>query len=138
MKVDIYVDITHKGNPMGSGSACAVIACKDKSGNEVTREVDTTVEHNTKNALALIIITKALKKLIKPCEVVLHLDNKHIKACITQGWLENWSKNGWKKTNEELISNLLLWKGLYISMQLHKISFAPYQKRKEFIERKEK
>lgn len=123
MKVDIYIHITHKGNPRGEGTAAGVIEFIAASGTKHTREVAAESTNDTKNALTLSIIVLALKVLIKPCEVALHFDNDYIKSCIVQGWLQNWQQAGWLKANKKPPANVELWKMLYISLKLHKVQF---------------
>ena len=86
MKVTINVALDHKGNPRGSGKAEAVIIFIDRQGKRYERKAAAAVENDTKNALALKITTAALKILIKPCDVEIHLDNEYIKNCIKNGW----------------------------------------------------
>ncbi|MBS5652009.1 MAG: hypothetical protein KHW49_00360 [Eubacterium sp.] len=93
MKVTIDIALDHKGNPRGSGKAEAVIIFIDRQGKRYERKATATVENDTKNALALKITTAALKILIKPCDVEIHLDNDYIKNCIKNGWLEEWQQH---------------------------------------------
>lgn len=88
MKVTIDVTLDHKGNPRGSGKAAATIIFIDRKGKRYERKAAAAVENDTKNALALKITTAALKILIKPCDVEIHLDNEYIKNCIKNGWLD--------------------------------------------------
>lgn len=97
MKVTIDVTLDHKGNPRGSGKAAATIIFIDRQGKRYERKAAAAVENDTKNALALKITTAALKILIKPCDVEIHLDNEYIKNCIkTVGWKNGGSENGRK------------------------------------------
>lgn len=132
MKVNIYIEVEHKGNPRGQGKAIGVIEYKSSTGKVYTREVTAESDGETKNALALSIITVALKILLKPCEVTLHTDNEYIKNCVQQGWLESWQQAGWIKANKKAPANLTLWKSLYVCVKLHKVRFAPYEERPEF------
>ncbi len=70
--------------------------------------------------------------LVKPCEITIHTDNRYIESCISLGWLKRWQQDGWKKSGGKPLANLELWKDFYISIQTHKIKFAPYEQRQEF------
>ena len=130
LKVDIYIHAKHKGNPRGAGEA--VLEFISQNNKAHIRKATAAVKNDTKNALTLKVIVTALKMLIKPCEVVLHTDNEYIKSCVALGWLETWRQQGWRKANGKQPANMELWKGFYISMQIHKITFMPYEDRKEF------
>lgn len=132
MKVDIYIHAKHKGNPRGAGEAAAVLEFISQNNKTHIRKATAAVENDTKNALTLKVIVTALKMLIKPCKVVLHTDNEYIKSCVALGWLETWRQQGWRKANGKQPANMELWKGFYISMQIHKITFMPYEDRQEF------
>ena len=97
MKVTIDVTLDHKGNPRGSGKAEAILIFIDRQGKRYERKVTAAVENDTKNALALKIATAALKILIKPCDVEMHLDNEYVKNALkTVGWKNGGSGNGRK------------------------------------------
>lgn len=132
LKVDIYIHTKHKGNPRGAGEAAAVLEFISRKKEAHIRKATAAVENDTKNALTLKVIVSALKMLIKPCEVMLHTDNEYIKSCVALGWLETWRQQGWTKANGKQPANMELWKGFYISMQIHKITFMPYEDRQEF------
>lgn len=134
MRVDIYIHVSHRGNPRGVGEAIAILEYIDTKKVVHIRKATAKAENETKNALTLEVMVAALKKIVKPCEVVLHTDNEYIKSCVALGWLENWRQAEWIKANGKPPANVELWKGLYISMQLHKITFAPYEERQEFNE----
>ncbi len=132
LKVDIYIHAKHKGNPRGAGEATAILEFISRKNEAHIRKATAAVENDTKNALTLKVIVTALKMLIKPCEVVLHTDNEYIKSCVALGWLETWRQQDWRKANGKQPANMELWKGFYISMQIHKITFMPYEDRQEF------
>jgi ribonuclease HI len=132
LKVDIFVHTEHRGNPKGNGEAMAVLEFVGKTKEAYVRTVTAAVENDTKNALTLMVIVAALKKLVKPCDVAIHTDNKYIRLCISNGWLEDWHKGKWLKANGKVPANVELWKGLYLSMQMHKVTFVPYEERQEF------
>lgn len=132
MKVGIYIQVIHRGNPRGAGEAVAILEYIDAKEKAHIRKARAAVENDTKNALTLKVIVTALKMLIKPCEVMLHTDNEYIKSCVALEWLETWRQQGWKKATRKQPANIELWKGFYISAQIHKITFMPYKDRQEF------
>jgi len=51
--------------------------------------------------------------------VLLWLDSKYVIKGLLE-WLPNWAKNNWKKSNDEEVANIELWKELYAKYQLVK------------------
>lgn len=113
MKVDIYVTVTKKEE---KSECTAILSCK---GN--TREVHT--EHAMYNLSALTGINIALKKLIKPCEVHIHIDNMYIKSAVKNGWPQKWRDNEWKKADGKEPEYVDEWKKLLTMIELHQITF---------------
>lgn len=124
MKVTIDIMLDHRGNPRGSGNAEATVIFIDRQGKRYERKTTAAVEDDTKNALALKITSAALKILIKPCDVEIHLDNEYIKSCIKNGWLEEWRQREWKKATGKPPANVELWKLLYLSLAIHNVRFV--------------
>lgn len=124
LKVEIKTTVKHKGNPRGAGHAEATVIFIDHKGGRHERKVEVDSKNDTKNALTLTVINDALKILIKPCNVVLQLDNEYIRNCVRNGWLDNWQQREWKKANGKVPANLKLWKTLYISLKIHNVKFV--------------
>ena len=132
LKVNIYIYIRQKGKLQGMGSASALLEYADSKGMVHTRTADVPEKDCTRNRIALEVTVMALKMLVKPCEVVIHTDNRYIKSCIANGWLEKWQQDGWVKPDGSAPANINLWRDLCISSQIHKIKFMPYKERQEF------
>ncbi len=113
MKVDIYVTVTKKEE---KSECTAILFCK---GN--TREVHTIEE--THNLAALAGINRALKKLIKPCEVHIYIDNMYIKSAVKNCWPLKWRYNEWKKADGKEPEYVDEWKKLLTMIELHQITF---------------
>lgn len=123
MKVSVITSLDHKGNPKGYGTAKALIIYVDENGDRHEKTIETNIENDTRNALALKLCVEALKALIKPCEVEFNLDNKYIKNCISNGWLKRWREADWKKAGGKPPANVELWKLFDMSLKLHKVNF---------------
>lgn len=132
MEVNIYIYISQKGNFQGRGKAMALLEYSDSKGMVHTRTANVPEKDCTRNCLALEVMVIALKILVKPCEVIIHTDNRYIKSCVVRGWLMAWQQNGWIKPDGKVPANLELWKDFYIFMQIHKIKFTQYKERQEF------
>ncbi len=131
LEVSIYIHISHKGRFKGKGKAAALLEFTDSRGKVHTRTVKAAGD-STVNALTLGITVKALKLLIKPCQVTMYTGSRYIKSCVTNGWLKKWQQADWIKADGSLPANLDLWKEFYTLSQMHKLKIMPYKPRQEF------
>ena len=69
----------------------------------------------------LPIARYALEALKEPCEVLLYTDSQYIAKAINEGWLRNWKRNGWKKSDKKPVLNVELWQALDAQLQRHQV-----------------
>jgi ribonuclease HI len=62
--------------------------------------------------MELTATIEALRALKEPCKVSLHTDSAYIQRAFTEGWLERWSRNGWKTAAKKPVENRDLWEEL--------------------------
>lgn len=126
MQVSIYIKSHFRGNPRGAGEAAAVIEFIDKAGKTHTRQQLIRIENDTKNALAIKICNAAMRVLLKPCGILIYIDNDYMANACRLGWVEKWQQDGWKKANGQPPANVEEWKQFYMLTQIHAVTFAPY------------
>jgi ribonuclease HI len=63
----------------------------------------------TNNRMELTAAVEALAVLKEPCHVTLVTDSQYLKKAFTEGWLENWRRNGWKTASKAPVKNKDLW-----------------------------
>lgn len=136
MEVGIYIKSRFRGNPRGPGEAAAAIEYIDRAGESHIRGQRIQVEHDTKNALSLKISIAAMRILIKPCQVTIHIDCDYIGNAYRLGWMDKWQRGGWKKADGKPPANVGDWKQLHMLAQIHAIRFEGYENRYgEYLER---
>ncbi len=117
-KVNIYTDGACRGNP-GHGGWGAVLVYgsteKELSGGEPL---------TTNNRMELSAVIAALSALKEPCEVTLTTDSQYVVNAIEKGWLDNWQKNNWRKSDRGEVLNVDLWRELLSLLDNHKVSFV--------------
>ena len=117
-QVDIYTDGACRGNP-GRGGWGAILVYggreKEMSGGEA---------QTTNNRMELTAAISALDALKEPCEVTLTSDSKYLTDAINKGWLVNWKKRGWRKSDGDALPNLDLWKQIDELIAKHKVTFV--------------
>ena len=117
-KVELYTDGACRGNP-GAGGWGAILVFKGKEKERSGGEPQTT--NNRMELMAAIAGMEALKE---PCEIVLTSDSKYLTDAINKGWLENWKKNGWRKSDKSAVLNVELWQRIDELISIHRVSFV--------------
>lgn len=114
-EVIVYTDGACSGNP-GPGGWGAVLIWngteKDLSGGD---------PQTTNNRMEMQAVIEALNALKKPCTVKIHSDSALIINAFTQGWIKNWQKRGWRKSNKKPVENKELWQEMLKAMEPHEV-----------------
>lgn len=116
MKVYAFTDGACKGNP-GVGGWGVLLRYGDTEKEFWGGEVNTT-----NNRMELMAAIEALKRLSRPCDVVLTTDSKYVMQGIDQ-WLAGWKKNGWKTAAKAPVKNKDLWELLDEQCQRHNVEW---------------
>lgn len=116
-EVTIYTDGACSGNP-GPGGYGTVLIC-----NGIQKELSGGYLDTTNNRMEIMGVIKGLEALKHTCKVTVYSDSKYVVDAIEKGWLANWKKNNWIKSNKEKALNIDLWKRLLVLMELHDVSF---------------
>lgn len=116
-EVILYTDGACSGNP-GPGGWGALLMWKGKEKEMTGGSPDTT-----NNRMEMTAVIEGLKALKKPCHVKIHSDSALIVNTFKQGWIENWQKRGWKKSNKKPVENRDLWEAMLKAMEPHKIDW---------------
>ncbi len=115
--VEIFTDGACSGNP-GPGGYGAILRY-----NGIEKELFGGESNTTNNRMELTGVIEALKILKEPCNVVLCTDSKYVVDSVTKGWVYNWKKNNWKKSNKTLAINVDLWQKLLPLLDIHNVEF---------------
>ena len=116
-EVTIYADGACSGNPGPGGYGTVLIY------NGMQKELSGGYRDTTNNRMEIMGVIKGLEALKNRCKVTVYSDSKYVVDAIEKGWLANWKKNNWIKSNKEKALNVDLWKRLLVLMELHEVSF---------------
>jgi ribonuclease HI len=116
--VNIYTDGACRNNP-GRGGWGAVLVYEGRE-----KELSGGEPMTTNNRMELSGVIAALSVLKEPCLVTLTTDSQYVVNAIEKGWLESWSKNGWKKSDKSRVLNVDLWEKLLDLLDVHKVEFV--------------
>lgn len=117
-KLDIYTDGACSGNP-GSGGYGVVMIYKG-----ARKELSQGYKTTTNNRMEALAVIKALEALKEPCEVTLYSDSKYVVDSITKGWVYNWKKKNWIKSDKKKALNVDLWERLLPLLEKHNVEFV--------------
>ncbi len=123
MQVTIYTDGAARGNPNGPGGYGAVLEFVDAKGVLHTKEISAGYQKTTNNRMELMAVIRALECLNRPCVVELYSDSKYLVDAFNQRWIDSWQRKGWKKSDNQPVKNIDLWKKLLACKQPHKVTF---------------
>lgn len=116
-EVILYTDGACSGNP-GPGGWGALLKY---NGREKTLSGGET--HTTNNRMEMKAVIEGLKALTMPCHVKIHSDSALIINAFTKGWIENWKKRGWKKSDKKPVENRELWEGIIEAGEQHTLEW---------------
>ena len=115
--VKIYTDGACSGNPGPGGWGCVLLYGKHRL------ELSGAVEQTTNNRMELLAAIEALKALKEPCEVELYTDSAYLAHAFQKGWLDNWQRNNWLKSDKKPVENQDLWQMLIAVTTVHHVTF---------------
>lgn len=115
-QVEVYTDGACSGNP-GPGGWGAILRYAG-----VEKELAGYQPETTNNRMELTAAIQGLEALKEPCQVALYTDSQYLSKAITQGWLQSWKKNGWKKSDKKPVLNIDLWQALDAQLARHQVT----------------
>lgn len=109
----LYTDGAASGNP-GPGGWGAVLKCGDRR-----LELSGGFRRTTNNRMELLAVIRGLQAIKwKDAVVEVYSDSSYVVKAITEGWLENWIAQGWKKKK-----NPDLWQEFVPLYRMHHVTF---------------
>ncbi len=109
----LYTDGAASGNP-GPGGWGAVLKCGDRR-----LELSGGFRRTTNNRMELLAVIRGLQAIKwKGAEVEVYSDSSYVVKAITEGWLESWIAQGWKKKK-----NPDLWQEFVPLYRMHHVTF---------------
>ena len=116
-KVTLYTDGACSGNP-GVGGWGAVLIY---NGHE--KHVSGAEDNTTNNRMEITAVIEGLKNLKYDCEVDVYSDSAYVVNAFLQGWISDWQRSGWKKSDNKPVQNVDLWQVLYGLSRKHNLHF---------------
>ncbi len=124
MKVTIYTDGSARGNPDGPGGYGVILHYTDPKGILHESVKSAGYKKTTNNRMELMGVIVGLESLNRPCDVEIISDSKYVTEAFNQNWIDNWIKNGWRKSDKKPVLNTDLWKRLLEAKKEHNVTFT--------------
>ncbi|HPG92791.1 MAG TPA: ribonuclease HI [Clostridia bacterium] len=121
--VTIFTDGACSGNP-GEGGWAARLSCKLANGQDYVKILSGYSPNTTNNIMELTAVVNALSALKTPSEAEIRSDSAYIVNAINSGWLDTWTVNGWKTSENKPVANKELWQKLTKFMKTHTVKFV--------------
>ncbi|PWH17664.1 MAG: ribonuclease HI [Anaerolineae bacterium] len=102
----IFTDGSALGNPGPGGYGAVVLK------NQSRQEISGGFRYTTNNRMELTACIAALESLHPPAEVLLITDSAYVCRAITEGWLQRWTNNFWRRHDGKPVENVDLWQRL--------------------------
>jgi len=113
----MYTDGACSGNP-GPGGYAAILMYGDN-----TKEIVGAEKNTTNNKMEMMAVLKGLEIIKEPCDVEIYSDSAYVVNSVEKGWLYNWKKKNWVKSDKKPVKNVQLWEELLNYLQIHNIKF---------------
>lgn len=114
MRVDIFLIISSRSPGKTKKAWYKYIMICNGRALEDKGELSQTTGHR----LILTCIIEALKRMTKPCKIVIHTDCRYL----IDNRMQKWKEAGWKRPTGKL-KNADLWQQLYDLQRNHEISY---------------
>jgi len=73
--------------------------------------------------MELLAAIEGLKALKYKCKVSFFSDSKYLVDAFNEGWIYNWEKRNWRKSDKKEVLNLDLWKALLELANKHDVTW---------------
>jgi len=118
-EVIIYCDGACSPNPGIGGWGAILIS----SAHRLRKELSGAEPDSTNNRMELTAALMGLRALVRPCEVSVFTDSQYLRNAFQEGWLQKWTRNGWRTSGRKPVLNGDLWQDLLAQTQVHKVAW---------------
>ena len=118
-QVEIYTDGGCDPNPGPGGYGAVLLHPKTQHRKETSGGFRLT----TNNRMEIYAAIAGLELLKQPCKVMLHSDSQYLVKAMMEGWVSNWKRKDWWRTNTQRPENVDLWQRLDRLCEAHQVEF---------------
>ena len=117
-RIDIYALTNIRGIGKSSGAFIWLFEFMTSKG-VVTRNEKKSVVNVTARIAELMALIKALERITKPCEIMIHVSNSNLAKTLENGWIHTWAETGFINAKGEQMKDAALWQQFYDLFKQH-------------------
>ncbi len=118
LPIFLYTDGAASGNP-GPGGYGVVLKC-----GTMGKEMSGGFSLTTNNRMELLAVITGLEAIRRPnAKVEVFSDSSYVVKAVNEGWLANWERKGWKKSDKKPVENQDLWQRFLDVFRRHDVTF---------------
>lgn len=118
LPIFLYTDGAASGNP-GPGGYGVVLKC-----GTMGKEISGGFSLTTNNRMELLAVITGLEAIRRPnAKVEVFSDSSYVVKAVNEGWLANWERKGWKKSDKKPVENQDLWQRFLDVFRRHDVTF---------------
>lgn len=118
-KVNIYTECSVKAPQKHDGCCYYIIEFVTKDGTPITRDGMIKEPEATEQQLTLEALTEAIKRLTRPCEIVVNTHSEYVFHNAGSYRYVMWQQAGWKNAKGSEVKNMDLWRKYAEAAGLH-------------------
>lgn len=122
-RVHIYTYTDIRGPRKRTGYYIYLLEQETAKGLATLHKIEEVTDPETENRIQLTAVIKALRRLRKNCDLVIHTHSEYVDAGINKGWLQKWAGNGWKTGKGEPVANRPEWEEMAELLNAHEFEF---------------
>ena len=124
-KVNVYIYTTVRGPGTKSGSYTYLLEyITDRGPATLTKQGE--LEQVTENQANLQVLTEALQRLKKQCEVTIWTESRYLQQG-AEHWIHEWQQSGWMTARKKPVANREEWEKVAELLGRHETSFRVEQ-----------
>ncbi len=117
-KLELYADGACSCNP-GKGAYASIL----RSGGKDIEYIK-AFKHTTNNRMELLGVIEPLESFVSFQKINIFSDSQYVVKAVNEGWLKNWVKKNWRKSDNKPVLNIDLWKRLIPLLEKYDLTFT--------------
>lgn len=143
-RVHIYTYTDIRGPRKRAGYYIYLLEQETEKGPATLHKIEKVEEPETENRVQLLAVVKALRRLRRNCDLVIHTHSEYVAAGFTEGRVQKWMENDWRNGKGGPVANRPEWEKMAELLHTHEFEFRAGRHaysvwmEREIKERKEK
>lgn len=122
-RVHIYTYTDIRGPKKREGYYIFLLEAETEKGPATLHKMERVDMPETENRIQLVAVIKALRRLRRNCDLVIHTHSEYVAAGFSQGWLQKWAERGWTNGKGEPVANRPEWEEMAELLNAHEFAF---------------